>query len=446
MNNSGEDLEVRKLEPWEVALKALQEGRNVLLTGGAGTGKSFNLRKLIEYLEDNEIECARTAMTGMASLQMIGGETVHSCFKTGIHHHPDQLGEVVSGFMFQKETIWRLRIIRVIIIDEISMMRSDFLELLDAIMKYVHGNDRPFGGVQVIFSGDFMQLPPVVKDDDGDIKDKFWAFESPVWEELKLKVIYLREIKRQDDPHFANALNMVRAGAINQAVNSYFFDTHKHRFPAGVEAVKLMSTNKEVESSNLNRLLQIQEEDENYKAEIWAKNDFLRKKIIQDVVAVEHLRLRKGCQVMILVNKKGVYVNGSMGIYEGKHKITDAKGLPVEALAVRLFSTGQIVYVEKNEWAIEKAKKGELKEKEATFRQFPVKLGYAITIHKSQGMTIDYLEVNLGRCFADGMAYVALSRAKNYEGLRVLNWSPSAVKCNTKAFNFYMNLKNNGVI
>lgn len=435
------------LEPWELCLQAYKEGRNIFITGGAGTGKSFNMGKLIKFFEENDIEVARLAMTGMASLQMVGGETVHSCFKTGVISDPELYYSVVTNQMFIRETADRLRILDAIIIDEVSMMRSDFLELLNEILRYVMNSEKPFGGKQVIFSGDFMQLPPVVKggEEDEKIKDCFWAFESEVWKALNLKIIYLTEIKRQDDVKFANALNMVRAGAVNQAVSEYFFKTHKHKFPDGIEPVKLLSTNKEVDASNFSRLQTIEAEEEYYKADIWAKNEYLKKKILQDVVAPEHLRLRKGCQVMLLKNSKGSYVNGSMGEYVGKHSmIKDGKS--IECLAVRLFDGNRLVYVERAEWTIEKHKKGGFSDVEARFLQFPVKLGYAITIHKSQGMSIDFLEVNLGKCFADGMAYVALSRARKYEGLRVINWNPRAVKCNQKAFNFYMNLKNNGVI
>lgn len=435
-----------KKEPWELIIEAYNDGRNICITGGAGTGKSYTMGKVIEYFDEQGIQVARTAMTGMASLQLPEGETVHSCFKTGLHNNKLHLINVVTSYIFQNETQYALKILDAIIIDEISMMRSDFLELLDAVLKYVMQNEEPFGGKQVIFSGDFMQLPPVVKEDeDVHIKNNFWAFESPVWHELNLKIIYLTEIKRQDDVNFANALNMIRAGAVNQSVNDYFFSTYKHKFPEQVEPVKLLSTNREVEINNMARLKTLPAPQEHYQASISADNEYYRKKIINDVVAMEHLYLKEGCQVMILKNNKGLYVNGSMGEYLGKHKIKNDKEIEVDALKVRLFDNDAVVFIEPNEWTIEKTVDGQ-KHVYASFVQFPVKLGYAITIHKSQGMSIDYLEVNLGKCFADGMAYVALSRARKYDGLRVTNWKPSAVKCNKKAFDFYMGLKTSGVI
>lgn len=434
------------MEPFEIALSAFNEGRNIFMTGGAGTGKSYTMRKLIEYFDENGIQAARTAMTGMASLQMPGGETVHSCFKTGIKTRPEQLADVVTNYIFQKETQYQIKVLDVIIIDEVSMMRSDYLELIDAILKFVMMNDEPFGGKQVILSGDFMQLAPVVKKEEK--LNSPWAFESSVWRSLDLKIIYLTEIKRQDDKNFALALNMLRAGSVNPAVSSYFFNTHKNKFPDDVVPVKLLSTNVEVENLNKLFLDQLSGQEEYYQATVTGDDDFLKKKIVNDVIAMEHLYLKPGCQVMILRNDKGNYVNGSMARYLEPAKVAVQEGeetIVVDALKLELLDNKKIVYITQSEWTIEKKKDG-INYVLAKFVQFPVKLGYAITIHKSQGMSIDYLEVNLQKCFADGQAYVALSRARKYEGLRVLNWNPRSVRCNKKAFGFYMDLKTNGVI
>lgn len=435
------------MEPIERIIKAFESGRNIFLTGGAGVGKSYNVKKFIEYCEENNIEVARAAMTGMASLQLPAGETVHSLFKLGTNTKKEQFVNVVTNFMFQKETQYLLKILDVIIIDEVSMLRSDLIELIDQVLKYTLENEKPFGGKQVILLGDFMQLPPVVKDDEPDsLKNSFWAFESPVWNDLNLEVVYLTEVKRQDDINFSMALNMIRAGIVNADVSNYFLKTQAHVFPEGVTPVKLLSTNREVENMNQAKLDSMKEiPEEVYTARIEAKNDFLRKKIIQDVVAMEILRLKVGCQVMLLRNQKGIYVNGSMGEYLGFERLRDENGAFIDCLKVRLFDNGLVVHVDRAEWTIEKTKNG-VKDVEASFVQFPVKVGYAITIHKSQGMSIDFLEVNLAKCFADGMAYVALSRARKYEGLKVLNWNPRAVKCNQKAFNYYMGLKTSGVI
>lgn len=434
-------------------IDAIKSGRNVFITGGAGTGKSYNLNKAIKFLEDNtDLQIACTAMTGMASLQFEeGGETLHRCLGIGIHKDVNDLGKIVNSFKFQKEKRWEIRAFDVLVVDEISMLRADTLELIDALLKYVMDTDKPFGGKQIVFSGDMMQLPPVVRREEKLAAT--WAFESPVWAELNFEVIYLTEIKRQDNVVFASALNMIRAGVVNDSISTYFKNTNRHGFPENVRPVKLMSTNEAVDQYNRQELNRVNEKESQFKAEIDAITPALRDSIIRDCTAKEFLELREGCQVMIIKNGEG-YVNGSMGTYLGETtvEITDLDDSvkKVPALKVQLFSDGSIHKIPKFEWKLEKETTNAAGIKSisklAHFIQYPIRLAYAITIHKSQGMSIDFLEVDLNNCFSNHMAYVALSRAKNYEGLRILNWNPKAVKCDMKAFNFYMGLKTRGVI
>jgi ATP-dependent exoDNAse (exonuclease V) alpha subunit len=440
------------MEIHEQIIEALETGQNLLITGGAGVGKSYNLRKVIEWADDNNKEVARTALTGMASLQFECGETVHRCFGIGNKTNKEKhLSSIVTSFKFTKETRFELEVCDLFIIDEVSMLRADVLELLDAILKYVTRKDEPFGGKQVILSGDFMQLPPIVKPEERKELPNPWCFQSPVFLDLNFKIIYLTEIKRQDDQKFCLALNMVRAGAINDAVDEYFFNTHRHKFPEGVEPVNLLSTNNEVNRVNEKRLEQINEPLEKYQATINFKpgHERERDKLVRDCPAMESLELKVGAQVMVLVNDKHyAYVNGSMGTYLGMTEMTIGEGLfeeTVQAVIVKLFDTGTRASIPVNVWRVEK-KDGDKIQVLASFKQLPVKLGWAITVHKSQGMSLDYLQVDLTRCFAEGMAYVALSRARKYEGLRIVNWRPGAIRCNKDAFNFYMGLKNKGVI
>jgi len=323
------------------------------------------------------------------------------------------------------------------------MLRSDVLELVDELLRLTLKKSKPFGGMQVIFSGDFMQLPPVVKKDEE--LPLFWAFQSEVWEALNLDIVNLTEIKRQDDPEFAKALNAVRAGWISRSIDQYFKASAKHVFPEGVEPVKLLSTNQRVDSWNKARLSSLPGELKIMRATIWGKDEYTQKKVVKECIAMEELELKAGCQVMMLKNHpEKKYVNGSMGELEGFGRNSEGE----QVLIVRIMESGETVQVAEDEWEIEEPVEGQPGRYRvaASFIQYPVKLGYAITIHKSQGMSIDFLEVDLGRCFADGMAYVALSRARTYKGLRVLNFSRRAVRCNKEAFDYYMNLKNEGVI
>lgn len=443
------------MEPKEQIIADFEAGKNILLTGGAGVGKSYNLRHFVEWADNENLNMARTALTGMASLQLPMGETLHRCTGIGFAKNLDDLNQVTKSYKFRNEIRWELQALDALIIDEISMLRSDTLELIDGVLKYARNNDEPFGGLQTVFSGDFMQLPPVVKNEEKPFFNErgFWAFQSPVFNELDFSIRYLTEIKRQDNPKFATALNMIRAGAINQAVNEYFRNTENHNFPDDVEPVRLLGTNFEVNKLNEAKLKKLDTKLETYDANITAVNDKLKDRIIRDCPAMETLNLKEGAQVMILVNDKtNRYVNGSMGEYLGlakKEILVMDEWVKTEVCLVRLFSSDEIVELPRYEWKIEKKKEVRGKfstQKLAGFCQFPIKLGWAITIHKSQGMSLDYLQVDLTRCFAEGMAYVALSRARTYEGLKIVNWRPGIVNCNKDAFNFYMELKNKGEI
>jgi ATP-dependent exoDNAse (exonuclease V) alpha subunit len=438
------------METFEKVKRFLELGHNIFLTGAAGTGKSYNLRKIIEWADEKNMNVARTAMTGMASLQLECGETLHKCMGLMTCTRLKDFDRVVNNYNFSDKTIHELKILDMIIIDEISMLRSDTLELCDAVLKHVNENDKPFGGIQVIFSGDFLQLPPIVKNEEKKLIPNPWAFQSDIWRELNLKIIYLTEIKRQDDYKFCTALNMVRAGCANTALDEYFLNTKNTNFPEKIKPVRLMSTNKEVEKTNNSELLKLKTPIEKYEAKVTGKSEKLKNKIIKDCTAMQFLNLKVGAQVMILINDSNRrYVNGSMGKYLGITKTNVGHGIfqeSVKAVAVQLFDSGEEVVIPINMWKMEKRKEDGKIELEACFTQFPIKLAWAITIHKSQGMSIDYLDVNLSKCFAEGMAYVALSRARNYEGLRVLNWSKRAIFCNKDAFNFYMDLKKSGEI
>jgi len=414
------------MDLYNETLELIQNKQSILITGGAGVGKSYTLRKIVEWMEEENWNVARTAMTGMASLQLPIGETLHRCIGLGYNKNINDLKNVVSTYKFRTEKRYEIEALDAIIIDEVSMLRSDTIDLLSEVLKYVMDNELPFGGKQIIFSGDFMQLPPVVRPEEKKELSKFWAFQSDSWNALNPNIIYLTEIKRQDDPKFAMALNMIRAGAINDAVDEYFFNTYKNKFPEDIEPVRLLSTNIEVKGVNKMHLNKVKGELIEREADIDAVSDKLRDQIIRDCPAEQFLELKEGAQVMILVNSSNYeFVNGTMAEFLEETEVEIMQfndWVKVKAVTVRIIESDIIVTIPICEWKIEKKnEKTDSVTKLASFKQYPIKLGWAITIHKSQGMSIDYLQVDLNRCFAEGMAYVALSRARNYEGLKVIN-------------------------
>jgi len=440
-------------------IEAIKAGDNVLITGGAGTGKTFLQNKIVEAFEDKLI--VRTALTGLASLH-VNGQTIHKFTGIGINNHVDQLKFITKSRKFRTQTIYDIEDCDILFIDEVSMLRSDVLGLLDALFKYVMDKpELPFGGKQIVFAGDFMQLPPVVKRTDN--LPEFWAFQSPVWTALNFTIINLTEVKRQTDKDFSNCLNWIRAGRkamtpeMEQRVSNYIYATRHNVMPKGVEPIKLVSTNDESNRWNSKMLRNIDSVAEGYAAKVDGISEKHIETIIKDCPALQMLSIKVGAQVMTLKNDSSdEYINGSMGEYLGLENAEICVGFETDGtrimetascMKVKIFEPEAIVYVPKHTWKNEKRKVSEVTgevivELLASFEQYPVKLAYAITIHKSQGMSLDYLEVDFRNVFMSGQAYVALSRARKYEGLIVKNWSIAKVMTDPAAYDFYMGLNN----
>lgn len=440
-------------------ISAIQSGRNIFLTGGAGVGKTYWQNKIVENFGDNLI-IVRTALTGLASLH-VNGQTIHKFTGIGINNHVSQLHFITKSKKFRTQTIYELEECDILFIDEISMLRSDVLELIDDLFKYVMDNDLPFGGKQVVFAGDFLQLPPVVKNHEN--LPNFWAFQSQTWTDLNFKIINLTEVKRQDDKNFSTCLNWIRAGRfvmseeLQQRISDYIFNTRFNKVPDGIEPIKLVSINEEADRYNSRKLAELETVEEIYKAEIDGISEKHIELIKKDCPALEILKIKIGAQVMTIKNDiNGQYINGSMGEYLGlENREVDVfsrknGGMISEmksCMKIRIFDGNRIVYAPIEVWKNEKRRISEetgepIVETLAEFIQYPVKLAYAITIHKSQGMSLDYVEIDFRNVFMAGQAYVALSRARKYEGLFVKNWSISKVITNKQAFDFYMGLKN----
>ena len=385
---------------------------NMFITGKAGTGKSYLLRCFLEHTKKNTVV---VAPTGIAALN-VHGSTIHRFF--GLKPElqiPEKIDKSVI-YGHKRETF---RNIDTIIIDEISMVRSDLMDAIDYILKHANGNNQPFGGKQVLVFGDLYQLPPVLKENSDEktyILEHYggaFFFDSPAVKQNGFKIYELTEIFRQEDEDLIEVLNHIREGnqtpsdlsLINSKVSANNTRTYQDDF------ITLTTTNAAAQKVNQDMLNQIKSPAHDYWA--WIEGEFP----INDYPTERHLILKVGARVIMLNNDMdGRWVNGTMGI------ITSCNHNSID---IRIEDTGKICTVYKNKWEeIDYLYNKETKKIESKvigeFNQLPVKLAWAITIHKSQGKTYQKVEIDLGKqAFACGQTYVAISRIKDLNGLHL---------------------------
>lgn len=399
--------------------------KNVFLTGPAGTGKSYCVHLLFKFLDEQGVFYGKTASTGVAALN-IGGVTLHSWSGMGLADDEGMdLLDKVDGNSKAKN---RIKSSKVLVIDEISMMNSNLMDKLDIVCQYIRDRGESFGGIQVVFVGDFMQLPPVFK----HFERETFAFESQAWKDARVKTVHLTEIVRQhDEPLFAKFLNEVRLG---QAKDFSILDSCFGRKFAddGIKPVRLFCKNIDVDSYNVAELHKLKTPSRRYHATDEG-GDGWKQFFEKNCPAPSALELKVGAQVILLKNldvEQGL-VNGSVGI------ISDMSS---ETVMVQ-FING-IHVIEPQAWEI---KQNELdvntglmkKVVIAKRKQIPLRLAWALTIHKAQGSTLDRAEVDISEAFANGQVYVALSRVRNLGSLRLNNFHPSKITVNKKCVDFY---------
>ena len=380
------------------ALDILKTGANVFLTGEPGAGKTHTINTFVTYLRSAGLEPAITASTGIAATH-IGGMTIHSWSGIGIKKFLSEydLEEIVDKERVAK----RVRDTKTLIIDEVSMLDGRTLTMVDQVCRAIKNSNRPFGGLQIILVGDFFQLPPITHDGD---KAEF-AFQSKVWRELNPIVCYLSEQHRQDDIDLSEILSALRSGNI----------TSKHKdcllsrcvLPdANVHAniSKLFPHNADVDRINSTELGKLSGNEKVFTMK-GTGNPLLIDQLKRGCLSPERLALKLGARVMFTKNSfDGKFVNGTTGEVIG---FSTESGYPI----VRI-RDGRTIHTEPLEWGIEAD--GRLL---AKVTQVPLRLAWAITVHKSQGISLDAAFVDLSGAFEYGQGYVALSRVRTMQGL-----------------------------
>lgn len=385
----------------KTALNVLKSGKNVFLTGQAGSGKTFVLNQYIQHLRACGVKVAITASTGIAATH-IGGTTIHSRSGIGIKEF---LTDYDIEMMLQKEHLYKnIENVSVLIIDEISMLSANTLDMVNQVIQAIKNNNLPFWGLQVVCCGDFFQLPPVQKSGSSDTKR--FAFASKAWKEAEFSFCYLNTQHRQKDQHFSKILNELRTWTPSEETISKL-ESRINTPTIKKSAVRLYTHNIDVDRINIEELMNLEDEEIMFDMQgSWTKKylEALKK----SAIAQETLRLKIGAKVIFIKNNpvKG-YRNGTTWTVVWFDKLDGFPRVQIdEETTIKV--EPELRMIEDGEEIL------------ASVKQIPLKLARAITIHKSQWMTLDSAEIDLSKSFESGQAYVALSRVKSLDGLNLL--------------------------
>lgn len=393
--------------------------RSIFLTGKAGTGKTTFLNEFVLKTKKKHIV---VAPTGIAAINA-GGVTIHSMFglppRTFLPtteridgNLAMNIADLMHHFKYRKDKLKLLREIEIIIIDEVSMLRADVLDMMDFSLRHVRRNQQKFGGVQMLFIGDLYQLPPVVRDEYllNQYYNSPFFFESLALKELPLITIELTTVYRQKDEKFLDILNEIRDGEIGDID----FETLNERYipdfePTDEPYVYLTSHNRMADEINQKKLAELSGKTYSYKAEI--VGNFNENQYPNDEV----LDLKVGAQIMFIRND----ASGERRYFNGK--LAEVVDLDEKEITVIIDGDDENYVLKKEVWEQKKysldAEKNITEDVLGSFKQYPIRLAWAVTIHKSQGLTFDRLIIDAGKSFASGQVYVALSRCRTLEGI-----------------------------
>ncbi len=396
------------------AITILKTGANVYLTGEPGSGKTHTINEFVEWLRASGIEPSVTAATGIAATH-VSGMTLHSWSGIGI---AESLSRADVDRIASKEHVAkRITKAKVLIIEEISMLSAGTFEMADKICREVRRVNKPFGGLTVILVGDFFQLPPISKGrlPAGRHGEADFAYTSHIWRELNLITCYLTEQYRQDDKEFLDVLSAIRSGEVEEMHHERLMTRNVAHENLPPDAPKLFSHNADVDRINASELAKLKGTAKKFRMSSKGK-DSLVEGLMRGCLSPEVLELKEGASVMFTKNSSpsGRFVNGTLGIVSG----WGADGLPI----VKVKNGGRI-NTEPMEWRVEE--QGKVR---ASVSQIPLRLAYAMTVHKSQGMSMDAAIMDLSRAFEYGQGYVALSRVRRLSGVYLTGLNARALE------------------
>ena len=440
--------QIKLSEEQQIVFDKYIQGENIFMTGPGGTGKSSLIKYIVEDSKKRKKRIDVCALTGCAAVLLeCNAKTIHSWAGIGLAKNSvtNVVNKVLNSNYKQKNWLTA----QILIIDEVSMMSLKLFEILDKIGKKCRKNEKPFGGIQVIFSGDFLQLPPV--GNEGDMDSYKFCFESKLWKETFPNQIELKKIFRQKDEQYSKILNQIRKGKISKN-SCRILESYVGRKIQEGEIIKptiLFPRKKQAEDLNKVSLNAINEEIHSFIMEpckeeqlsltdkqkhmcaFFTPEEVVREQtfLINNINCEKTLKLKKGAQVMCVVNldleTDTPICNGSQGIVEDFTSL----GTPIVK-----FRNGFRRAMSYHVWKSEKIPN-------VAIKQIPLILAWAVTIHKSQGATLEMAEIDIGNhIFACGQTYVALSRVKNLDGLYLKSFNPFKIKINLKVVDFYNNI------
>ncbi len=418
-------------------IELIKEGNNIFLTGPPGVGKSFCLKYAIKYLmslynNDKDI-VGVTAMTGCAAT-IINGNTIHSYLKIGLAKQSSEelYNRIKTSKRDKPKYVALMSKLKVLIIDEVSMMNKVFFVKISNYLKKIKDCDKPFGGVQIILSGDFCQLPPV--------ENIGYIFESKEWLNCAFEICYLTKSFRQsNDLEFQQILNEIRFGDISDECYNKLLKLNNFKHlengdiqNENIKPTKMFPINRQVDSFNEANLIKLVKLS-NHEIKRYAVEPITSKPITQYLSMnniPEFIDVAIGAQIMVTfnINTDDGLINGTLGT------ITDVQDNTITILTKnnKIYNIGFITFTDPDDPNIESPR--------GLFNYMPIKLAYATSIHKSQGQTLDLAEIDLAASFGFGMGYVAISRCKNLQSLVLLGLSKNAFQCDPKVKQFYDNI------